>query len=274
MLNILSYDFFQNALIVGMVIGVLLPIIGTIILLRRMTFIADSIGHINMAGIAFSIFLSSFIPILGNFTWLITILWTIGAAVLIEFLREKYKNYKELSITIVYSLSIAMMMIFLSSSSGYNTSLFSLLFGNINGISNSEVVYITISTTLITIIALLFHKQFLLLALEEDYSKLYKVNVKLFKYLTMIIVAIGITIAIKAIGVLLVSSLMIIPLLSASNWGNNLKQTLVIGIIITEFSIISGLFMSYFLNTATSAIIVIISIVIYAVSVLSSMKNE
>lgn len=272
MTNLLSYDFFQNGLIVGVLIGIILPVIGTIILLRRMTFIADSIGHINMAGIALSIFLSSFIPILANFTWLITIIWTICAGMLIEFLREKYKDYKELSITIVYSLSIAMMMIFLNSSSGYNSSLFSLLFGNINAITNQEVIYIGISTCIILAICGKLYKQFLLLALEEDYSKLYGVNVKFTKYLVMVIIAISITIAIKAIGVLLVSSLIVIPLLAASNWGNNLRQALIIGIGITEFSIISGLFLSFYLNVPTSAIIVICVVIIYGISIIAKTR--
>lgn len=263
MLNLLSYDLFQNALISGVIIGILLPIIGIVVLLRRMTFIADSFGHINMAGIALAILLASIFPIFTNMTGLITILWTVGAAILIEYLRDKYKDYKELSITIVYSVSIALMMIFLSLSGGYNSSLFAVLFGNINGISNSDVLSITISSIVILVIIGLNYKQMLLLSLEEDYAKLYSVQVKRTKYLMMIIIALTITIAIKAIGVLLVSSLIMIPLLAASNVSKNLKQTLLWAIVFTELAIICGIFSSYYLNLPTSAIIVLIAIIIY-----------
>lgn len=267
MLNLLSYDLFQNGLIVGVTIGVLLPLIGITVLLRRMTFIADSFGHINMAGIALSILIASLFPIMANWTAIVTIGWTIGAAILIEFLRDKYKDYKELSITIVYSVSIALMMIFLSLSGGYNSSLFAVLFGNINGISNSDVIYITISSFIIITIIGFNYKKMLLLSLEEDYAKLYNVNVKRTKYLMMILIALSITIAIKAIGVLLVSSLIMIPLLAASNVSNNLRQSLIYAIIFTECSIIIGIFSSFYLNLPTSAIIVIIAVIIYLISI-------
>ncbi len=272
MLNLLTYDLFQNSLIVGAVIGVLLPIIGVVVLLRRMTFIADSFGHINMAGIALAILISSVLPNLAGFTSLITILWTIMAAILIEFLREKYTEYKELSITIVYSISIALMMIFLSLSGGYNSSLFAVLFGNINGINNQGVWTISICSIIIILIVILNYKKMLLLSLEEDYAKLYNVNVRRTKYLMMILIALSITIAIKAIGVLLVSSLIIIPLLAASNISSNLKHSILWGILFTEASILIGIFGSFYLNLPTSAIIVVISIIIYLITIIFKKK--
>lgn len=267
MLNLLSYDLFQNGLLAGAIIGLLLPVIGIVVLLRRMTFIADSFGHINMAGIALSILIASIFPNLAGFSTIITILWTVGAAILIEYLRAKYTEYKELSITIVYSVSIALMMIFLSLSGGYNSSLFAVLFGNINGISRSDVFTILISAIIILTLVGFNYKKMLLLSLEEEYSKLYNVNVKRTKYLMMILIALTITIAIKAIGVLLVSSLIVIPLLAAGNVSRNLKHTLLWAILFTELSMIVGIFSSYYLNLPTSAMIVIIAITIYLVTI-------
>lgn len=267
MLNLLSYDLFQNSLIAGSAIALLLPFIGVVVLLRRMTFIADSFGHINMAGIALAILIATIFPNLAGFTTLITIIWTICAAILIEYLRDKYKDYKELSITIVYSVSIALMMIFLSLSGGYNSSLFAVLFGNINGISSNEVLIFTSMTFLLLIIVLFNYKKMLLLSLEEEYSKLYNVNVKRTKYLMMILIALSISIAIKAVGVLLVSSLIVIPLLAAANIAGNLKHSLIWAIIFTELSMIFGIFSSFYLNLPTSAMIVITSIVIYLITI-------
>lgn len=267
MLNLLSYNLFQNALTVGIVIGILLPIIGVIVLLRRMTFIADSFGHINMAGIALAILITSIVPTIGAFSELITILWTIAAAVIIEYLRERYSEYKELSITIVYSVSIALMMIFLNLAGGYNSSLFAVLFGNINGISDGTVITITISSFIIILITGLNYKKMLLLSLEEDYAKLYGVNVTRTKYLMMILIALSITIAIKAIGVLLVSSLIVIPLLAAANISKSLRTSLCYAILFTEVSIIAGIFSSYYLNLPTSSIIVITAIIIYLITI-------
>lgn len=266
-MNPLTYQFFQNSIISGTLIATLLPLIGTIVLLRRMTFVADSFGHINMAGIAFSIFISSLIPSLANFSSIITFLWTVCAAILIEYLRDKYQNYKELSIAIVYSISIALMMIFLSLSGGYNSSLFSVLFGNINGVSSNELILIAVYTFFIYLIFAFNYRKILILALEEDYSKLYNVNVKFYKYLTMILISLAISLAIKTIGVLLVSSLMIIPLLAAGNISSTLKKTTIMGVIFTELSMILGIFISFYLNLPTSALIVLVAIAIYIISI-------
>lgn len=267
MLNLLTYELFRNGLIAITIIGILLPVVGVAVLLRRMTFIADSFGHINMAGIALAILISSVFPTLSGFSSIVTIVWTISAAIIIEFLRNKYKDYKELSITIVYSISIALMMIFLSLSGGYNSSLFSVLFGNVNGISQSDLLYITVSCAIILLIISLNYKKMLLLALEEEYAKLYNVNVGRIKYLMMVLIALSITIAIKAIGVLLVSSLIMIPLIAASNITTNLKKTVIYAIIFTEISMVLGLFTSYYLNMPTSAIIVLIAIIIYLITI-------
>ncbi len=271
MFDLLSYDFIQNALISGLAIGILLPTIGIIVMLRRMTFIADSFGHINMAGIALALMLTSIFPIFAHMQTLVTLAWTVASAVLIEYLRVRYADYKELSITIVYSSSIALMMIFLSLAGGYNSSLFSILFGNINGISNIDMYVIVISTIVILAIIGAKRKQILLLSLEEDYAKLYGVNTAYTKYLMMILLALAITIAIKAIGVLLVSSLIVIPILAASNWAKTLRQTLVFAILITEGAICVGIFSSFYLNLPTSSLIVIIAIIIYALSSFSKL---
>ncbi len=266
MKTLLAYELFRHSLIAGVIIGVLLPLVGTIVLFRRMTFVADSFGHINMTGIAFAMFLTSIFPTIANFSFVIAVIWTILSAILIEFLRNKYKDYKELSITIVYSISIALMMIFLSLANGYNSSLFSILFGNINGINSYELIQIILWSVLILVLFKFNYKKILLLSLEEEYSKLYGVNVKYTKYLLMILIALSITIAIKTIGVLLVSSLMIIPLLTASNIANTLKSTTIFAIIFSEISMISGIYLSYYLNLPTSALIVLIAIIIYLFS--------
>ncbi len=267
MLNLLSYQMFQHAFIVGILLGILLPTVGIVVLLRRMTFIADSFGHINMAGIAFAIFISSIIPLAAGLQSAITIIWTICAAVIIEYLRERYRNYKELSITIVYSISIALMMIFMSLSGGYNSSLFSILFGNINGISQSQVITMVNTSVIILTLVGILYKKILLVSLEEEYARLYGINVTFIKYLTMIVIAVTITIAISAIGVLLVSSLITIPLLASGNIAKNLKQTYFISIAFTEISIILGILASYYLNLPTSGIIVLIAIIIYFISI-------
>lgn len=272
MISILSYDFMQNAIIAGLLIGMVTPIVGIFIILRRLTFIADSLGHINMAGIAFSMLVPSVIGSIVISNTVIVIVWTILCALLIELLRNKYSEYKEISIMIVYSLSVALTMVFLSLANGYNSSVFNILFGNINAISDSDIYMMVFLITSVLIYVVFKYKKILLFALDEEHAKLYGVKVEQMKYITMVIVAIIITLAIKVVGVLLVSSLVTIPILSAANLSKSLKQTLLYAFIITEISMVIGIFLGYFLNISTSAMIVITLLLFYLVSALNKTK--
>lgn len=262
---LLNYEFMQNAVMAGLLIGAVLPFIGIIVMLRRLTFIADSLGHINMAGIAFTILLSSLgLAFISNS--IIIMLWTICSAILIEYLRTKYTEYKELSIMIVYSLSIALTIIFLSISSGYSSSIFNVLFGNINAISHNELIYMFVVCLVLMVYVFLNYKKLILFSLDEDHAKLYNINTTRLKYGSMILIAIVITLAIKVVGVLLVSSLVSIPMLSAANMSKSLKTTYLNSIWITEVSILSGIILGYILNISTSAMIVVITLLIYLIT--------
>ncbi len=271
--SIVSYGFMQNALITGAVIGLILPIIGVIVLSRRMVFLADSLGHINMSGIAFSSLLATNFAILSEYSFIISLLWTMAGAILIEYFRDKYKEYKEVSITLVYALSVALTMIFLNLSTGVNAGLFNILFGNINAISRQETIYIVVIGIIVLAIYYLLYPKLLLLALEEEYIHLYGINAKLYRYITMVVITLVISIAIKIVGVLLVSSLLLIPLLSASTIAKNLKQTYLYTMFFTELSIIIGIFVAYYIDLSSSAIIVLTSLVIYLICIIVSKQK-
>lgn len=268
-----EYDFLRNALFIGMLMGILLPIIGIVVLHRRMIFIADALGHMNMSAIAFSIYTTSIFASLTTYSSLITIIWTVAGAVLIEFLRDKFKAYKEVSIMLVSSFYVAMTMVFLSLSSGYNSSLFNILFGNINSVSTSQLWTTVVFTIAIVIIISLNYRKLLLFSLEEEYAKLYGVNYKFWKYFSIIIIAFVISFAIKIIGVLLVTSLLTIPILAAGRISTSLKKTFITSIIFTEISIVGGYITAYYLNISSSSIIVLFAIAIYCLTFLKN-NNE
>ncbi len=266
--SIVKYSFIQNALLVGIILSFVLPIIGIIVLFRKVPFIADALGHINMSAIAFIYFLNSMISISYFSSTIIIIVWSILGAILIEYFSHKFMHYKEVSVMIVYSVAISLTMIFLNLSVGFQSSLFNILFGNINTITSFETLVIFLLSIFILIVLKVSYKKILIISLENDKSKLYNVNLTFYKYLSIILISLTITMAIKILGVLLVSSLILIPNLSAIRLAKSLKQTVIISIIITLFSIISGIFISYYLALSTSAVIVLISVVIYIITLL------
>ncbi len=271
--SVFSYDFMQNALIAGFLIGILLPLIGVVILSRRMVFLADSLGHINMSGLALAGLLASTFSVLEAYSFIIALIWTVLGAILIEYVRDKYSEYKEVSITIVYTLSVALTMIFLNLSTGTTSGLFNVLFGNINAISRSEVVVMLIMSIVVLVLYKLIYSKLMLLSLEEEYLHLYGINPKLYRYVSMIVITLVISMAIKVVGVLLVSSLLLIPLLSGSRIAKTLKQTFIYTMIFTEVSILSGIVIAYYINLSTSAIIVLISLLIYVIVMFSKPRK-
>ncbi len=270
--NIVSYDFMQNALISGVFLSVVLAVVGLHLVTHRLTFIADTLGHINMGGVALTYLLAPVIALSLFSSLLIIMTWSILGGVLIEYLRSKYKDNKEVAILIVYAMAIALTMIFLNLSTSANTGFLNLLFGNINAISNQEVIVVVVFSIVILIVMQLINKKLFIIAFDQEVSELYGVKYTFYRYLFIILVTITTTLAIKILGVLLVSSMMIIPNLSAINLSKNLKQTKYFAIILTEISMIFGIFMAYFLNLSASAVIVIVAIVIYGLTVVYKSK--
>lgn len=132
---ILNYEFLQNAFISGLVIGVIAPLLGVFIVVRRMSLIADALSHVTLAGIAGSLYLSQ------SFSWLILlnpiylgIAAAVSGSILIERLRRLYKHYEELAIPIIMSAGIGLTAIFVSLASGFNTDLMSYLFGSVSAV--------------------------------------------------------------------------------------------------------------------------------------------
>lgn len=269
--SVLSYSFFQNAFFAGVVLGIVLPIIGLLVLLRKMPFIADALGHMNMSAIAFLFLLNTMFTLTMFSSLFIVITWSVLGGVLVEYISGKYKYYKEVSIMIVYSVAISLTMIFLSLSHGFNDSFFNILFGNINAISDVEVVLLIITTIIVLTILLLNYRKIIIISIDEELSKLYGVNLIRQRYLTIILISVVITFAIKIIGVLLVSSLILIPNLAAMRLSNSLKSSVITSILITEVSIVFGIIISYYLNLPSSAIIVLLTVAFYLFTIVQQM---
>jgi len=185
---------------------------------------------------------------------------------LIENIKSRFEVYKEIAIILTYTIAVALTSIFIYLGNGFNSSFFNFLFGNINTISSGELLVI-FATLIFTICFVYFNYQKLvLISLEPATAFLYTKNVKLYNYLFMIILAIAITVAIKLVGVLMVSALIIVPVLTAMRLSKSLKKVFFVAILLSEFAIISGLFIAYYINLPSGAVIVLFSLMLYLIS--------
>jgi zinc transport system permease protein len=258
-----EYSFLRYALLTGVIMGFVTPIIGSFVVIRRLSFIADTLSHFSLAGLSIGLFL---INILG-FTFIsdplyLAMIFSVIGALFIEILRGYYQNYKEISMPIVMSLGTALSALFISLSGGFNSSIYNYLFGSILTVGNEYLLIITIVTVIVLGLLFIFYKEMVLISFDETYAKLLGIKIGRFQFVSTIILAVIVSLSIATVGVLLVSSLMIIPVAAAMKVGKSFKNTVVIAIMFSEISILGGLWLSYELDIASGATIVLLNILI------------
>ncbi len=260
-----KYEFIRNAFIAGFFISIICPFIGNFIVLKRYSYISDTLSHASFAGVALSY-------ILGINSLLISIGYTIICAILIEYLRNYYKNFSEISLSIILTLSLGIAII-ISSSSLVNINIESIIFGSILTLNKKDLMFI-ICTSLIVLITLIIHyKKFTLIILDEDFSRISKFNTSFYNILFSILLSLTISASIKVVGLLVVSSIMIIPVAAAFRFKKGFSKTILISIILGIMCVILGLFLSYHLNTAPGGTIALTSITILIICLIIT-KNK
>ncbi len=258
-----EYDFLMYATLAGIIMGFITPIIGSFVIIRRLSFIADTLSHFSLAGLSIGLFLINTLNIifLKDPLYLAVIAAVIGALI-IEILRGYYQNYKEISMPIVMSLGTALSALFISLAGGWNSSIYNFLFGSLLTVRSSYLVLISITAITVILLVVIFYKQIVLTSFDEAYAKLVGIKVGIFQMVSTIILSLVVSLSIVTVGVLLVSSLMIIPVASAMKVGKSLRNTITIAIFFSETSVISGMYFSYQFNIPPGATIVLINIFI------------
>lgn len=258
--NMFSYNFMQFAMIVGLILGICLPIVGVIVYLRKIIFLSDTIGQISLTGASFGVFISSIVSnlVVNNF-WMI-IIFTIIGAIFIQFLIDKIKVNQEISLLITHSIAISLVMIFLSLTKNYGANLFNILFGNINSISAQDVIIIACLSIMVISLLLVKWRTIILVFVDEVSAKLRGINVTFYKYFTTILISVMIALAVKVVGVLLVATMLALPIVSVSLVSRNLKQVVLKAIVMAIISFEGGIMASYVFDLPASALIVFISL--------------
>ncbi len=263
---LMEYDFIRFSFISGLIVGLIAPLIGTFIVIRRLSLIADALSHVTLGGITFGVYLSSLIGTAIN--PLITgILFSVAGALGIERLRTVYKHYQELAIPIIMSLGIALSVLFLSLADGFNQDLFGYLFGSISAVNISDLILITMIGVIVIGFIYLFYKEMLLVSFDEEYANVMNIS-KWIHFMFIIVVALVISASMRIVGILLVSALMTLPVASAMRVTSSFKQLMIFSVILGEVSVVTGLFLSFYLNISPGGTIVLVSILILLVTIL------
>ncbi len=264
--SIIKYEFLQNAYIVGILIGMIAPILGCYVIVRRLSIVVEGIAHISVAGVAFSFLLGSLGFKVMPFT--MALIFAIIGGVLLEILSSFFKDFKEVSVPILISFSAALMIFFAGFANGFNQDLNSYLFGNILTATKLEIYLLFLIMVIFIVFIYKNFYKFVSLSIDPNYCKFSKIDAKTYKVFMTIVLSVVTAVCIKAVGVFLVSSLVILPVTTAMKFSKSFKQTLISSIIISEIAIIIGLTLAYYLDISSGATIIFANLGLFVVAVL------
>lgn len=255
MLDIFQYSFIIRSFEAGLIIALVAPVIGVFLVLRRFSLIADTLSHVSLAGIAIGL-------LLNINPFLTAIISTVVSSIVIERLRLSKRIFGESALAIFLSGSLAIAIILISISHGFSTNLFNYLFGSITTVKQADV-YIMFILGLVVITGIFaFYKELVFVTVDEEAAKVSGIPTGLVNLLLIIFAALTVSLAIPIVGVLLIGALIVIPVITALQIRKGFKQTIFIAETVSVFSVISGIYSSFYLNLSAGGVIVLIMIFI------------
>ena len=268
MIEILQYEFMQRALISGIAISISCSLIGLFLILKRFSLFGDAMSHVAFGGIALGLFLKS------NPIWVSLIVSIIGALAIIK-LNSSKRIYSDSSIAVLLSLGLAIGLVLISLSGGFSIDITSYLFGSILLVNTEE----TLSTILLSVIVITFvifyYKKLIYLVFNEEQALVNGINTVVLNILFITLATIAIVMSIRLIGVLMVSSLLIIPNVSSLLLGYGFKKTILFSICFSLISVILGIILAFEWNITPSGMIVITSAgIFFGVNVLKLFSSK
>jgi len=265
--DIIQYGFMQRALISAIAISVICSIVGLFLVLKRQSLFGDALAHVTFGGISLGLFIGIY-PLWT--AYIVAILSAVG----VNKLRESTKIPPDSSIAVLLTSGLAIGVILISISGGFTLNLYSILFGNILLVSNDDVIIILITDAIVIPVIYIFYKKLILITYDEKQAKVSGLNVTWINTLFFILASITIIASIRLVGVLLISSLIVIPDITALMLGKGFKKTIFISCAISIFSVVSGIVISYYLNLAPSGTMVLIMISMFLVTIIAkNMKS-
>lgn len=259
MLEIFQYDFMVRAFEAGIAIGIVAPLIGMFLVVRRYSLMADTLAHVSLAGVATGLLLA----INPVFT---AIGFSIVASVGIEGLRNSKRIFGESVLALFLSGSLAIAVVILSLAKGFNANLFGYLFGSISTISQADM-WVTVMLAVVVFFDVVFlYKELFFVSFDEELAESSGMPVRRLNLMMVILAAITVSLSIRIVGVLLIGALMVIPVISAMQYGKGFRSTLFLSVGFSLFSVIAGLFASYYFDIASGGAIVLVALILFLIS--------
>lgn len=259
MFEIFDYSFMVRALIAGVAIAVVLPVLGTFLVARRYALISDSLAHVSLAGVGAGL-------LFGVAPLSMAIPTTIVGALLLEWLRREKRITGDVSLAIVMSGGLALAVVFANLAKGANVNFNSYLFGSIATTTWADVITIALLGVFILGFAVLYYRPLVHISFDEDSAKIAGYKVRFLNYFLVALTAATVVLSLRIVGGLLISAVLVIPVITATRLTKSFKSTIILAIPIASIAVIGGLLAAYYLGVAAGGAIVITSLLLMGVA--------
>lgn len=251
MIEVMQYEFMRNALIATVLVGVACGIVGTLVVAKRIVFISGGIAHAAFGGVGLG-YLVGVNPILT------AIPFSVLAALGIGTMTRRMKISEDSAIGILWSLGMALGILFVSLAPGYAPDLFSYLFGSLLTVPASDIVMMFALDVIIIVLVALFFKELVASSFDEEFSEILGVPTRVLYLLLLCLVAMSIIVLIRVAGIILVIALLTIPAVIARQFTTRMHRMMIVATVVAVILTILGLWLSYLFDVASGAVIVLV----------------
>ncbi|WP_394349309.1 metal ABC transporter permease [Halosegnis rubeus] len=266
-LGIFEYAFMHRALLVGLCIGVMAPLIGTFLVHRQLALIGDALAHTAFAGVAVGLFLNAVID-LGVTPYLTAVVVAVVAALFIELISEATDAYNDVSMAIVLSTGFALGTTLISiNAGGLTVSVDQYLFGNLSTVTQQSAAILLVLFAAVVGVVGLTRNQLLYVTFDETAAAVSGLPVVWYNRLMVMVTALVVVGAMQIMGVILVAAMLVVPVAGATQVSGSFTESLVVSVLLAELSVVLGIAVAYYAGATAGGVVVLCAVAIYAAAV-------
>ncbi|GGN98834.1 MULTISPECIES: metal ABC transporter permease [Haloarcula] len=268
-LELFQYQFMHRAVLVGLCIGVMAPLIGTFLVHRQLALIGDALAHTAFAGVAVGLFLNAVID-LGVSPYLTAVVVAMLAALLIELISEATDAYNDVSMAIVLSTGFALGTVLISlNAGGLAVGINQYLFGNLSTVSAENAAILLVLFGIVVATIAVTRNQLLYVTFDETAAAVSGLSVGWYNRLMVMLTALVVVGAMQIMGVILVAAMLVVPVASAAQVSRSFRSSLLTSVVLAELAVVLGIGVAYYGEATAGGVIVLVAVAIYVVTVLA-----
>jgi zinc transport system permease protein len=268
-LEMLQYGFMHRAILVGLCIGVMAPLIGTFLVHRQLALIGDALAHTAFAGVAVGLFLNAVID-LGVSPYLTAVIVAMIAALFIELISEATDAYNDVSMAIVLSTGFALGTTLISiNAGGLTVSVDQYLFGNLSTVTSQAAALLLVLFAIIITVVAVTRNQLLYVTFDETAAAVSGLSVSWYNRIMVMLTALVVVGAMQIMGVILVAAMLVVPVAGATQVSRSFTESLLVSVVLAELSVVLGIGISYYAGATAGGVVVLVAVAIYTVAVIA-----